>query len=101
MTTQIGITGAAGRMGRILVEAIELADDSLQLSAAIERPDSTLLGADALRLVICHTTCSAAWADRQRHASRSSGAMLCSCRRCQNGLNGRRLVLMSTQPVTS
>ena len=47
MTTRIGITGAAGRMGRILVEAIDLADDSLQLSAAIERPDSTLLGADA------------------------------------------------------
>ena len=55
----------------------------------------------ALRLVICHTTCSAASADRHRHASRSSGAMLCSCRRCQNGLNGRKLVLMSTQPATS
>ena len=47
MTTRIGITGAAGRMGRILVEAIDLADDDLQLSAAVERPDSSLLGADA------------------------------------------------------
>ena len=47
MTTRIGITGAAGRMGRILVEAIDLAGDDLQLSAAVERPDSSLLGADA------------------------------------------------------
>lgn len=47
MTTRIGITGAAGRMGRILVEAIDLAGDEVQLSAAVERPDSSLLGADA------------------------------------------------------
>lgn len=47
MTTRIGITGAAGRMGRTLVEAIALAGDELQLTAAIERPESTLLGADA------------------------------------------------------
>jgi len=47
MTTKIGITGAAGRMGRILIEAIGLADDQLQLTGAIERPQSSLLGADS------------------------------------------------------
>lgn len=46
MTTRIGITGAAGRMGRILVEAIANAED-LELAAAVERPDSSLIGADA------------------------------------------------------
>ena len=47
MTLRIGITGAAGRMGRTLVEAIALAGDELQLAAAIEQPQSSLLGADA------------------------------------------------------
>lgn len=46
-TIRIGITGAGGRMGRTLVEAIALAGDELQLAAAIEQPDSSLLGADA------------------------------------------------------
>jgi 4-hydroxy-tetrahydrodipicolinate reductase len=46
MTTRIGITGAAGRMGRTLIEAIS-AVEGLTLSAAIERPESTLLGADS------------------------------------------------------
>jgi 4-hydroxy-tetrahydrodipicolinate reductase len=46
MTTRIGITGAAGRMGRTLVEAIGQVD-GLTLAAALESPDSTLLGADA------------------------------------------------------
>ncbi|MEZ5504097.1 MAG: 4-hydroxy-tetrahydrodipicolinate reductase [Halioglobus sp.] len=46
MTTRIGITGAAGRMGRTLVEAIGQAE-GLTLAAAIERPESSLLGADA------------------------------------------------------
>ncbi|MDA8752735.1 4-hydroxy-tetrahydrodipicolinate reductase [Halieaceae bacterium] len=46
MTTRIGITGAAGRMGRTLVEAIGNAD-GLELAAAVERPDSSLVGADA------------------------------------------------------
>jgi len=46
MTIRIGITGAAGRMGRILIEAIGLAD-GLTLAAAVERPESTLLGADS------------------------------------------------------
>lgn len=46
MTTRIGITGAAGRMGRILVEAIANAE-GLELTAAVERPDSSLIGSDA------------------------------------------------------
>ncbi|RLQ23632.1 4-hydroxy-tetrahydrodipicolinate reductase [Seongchinamella sediminis] len=47
MSARIGITGAAGRMGRTLIEAIDLAGDALQLAAAIERPESSLVGADA------------------------------------------------------
>lgn len=47
MTTKIGITGAAGRMGRTLIEAVSLAGDELRLAAAIERPESSLIGADA------------------------------------------------------
>ena len=38
MTTKIGITGAAGRMGRTLIEAIAASSDDLQLAAAIEHP---------------------------------------------------------------
>jgi 4-hydroxy-tetrahydrodipicolinate reductase len=47
MTIRIGITGAAGRMGRTLIEAIALAGDELELTGAIERPESSLLGADS------------------------------------------------------
>lgn len=43
---RIAITGAAGRMGRTLVEAIA-ENPATTLSAAFERPDSTLIGADA------------------------------------------------------
>ena len=46
MTVRIGITGAAGRMGRMLAEAIAGSDAAAMLTAAIERPQSTLLGAD-------------------------------------------------------
>lgn len=46
MTTKIAVTGAAGRMGKMLIEAIEQADDC-ELSAAIEHPQSSLIGADA------------------------------------------------------
>lgn len=45
-TTRIAVTGAAGRMGKMLIEAIAGADDA-ELSAAIERPDSSLVGADS------------------------------------------------------
>lgn len=34
-------------MGKTLIEAIDLAGDGLRLAAAIERPDSSLLGADS------------------------------------------------------
>ena len=44
--TNIAVTGAGGRMGRILIEAVAMAEGA-HLSAAIERPDSSLLGADA------------------------------------------------------
>lgn len=45
-TTRIGITGAAGRMGRTLIELIG-ADPDLALSAAVEHPESPHVGADA------------------------------------------------------
>lgn len=43
---RIAITGAAGRMGKTLIEACQQADDCM-LSAAIERPGISLIGADA------------------------------------------------------
>lgn len=46
MTTKIGVIGAGGRMGRMLINAVNEAD-SATLTAAIEHPDSSLLGADA------------------------------------------------------
>ncbi len=44
--TRIAITGAAGRMGRALIEAT-LDTAGVQLSAAFEHPDSPVLGRDA------------------------------------------------------
>ena len=44
--TRIAITGAAGRMGRSLVEACQQAE-GLSVAAALEHPDSSLLGSDA------------------------------------------------------
>lgn len=46
MTTRIAVCGAAGRMGRALIQAIHEAPGAV-LAAAVERPDSSLLGADA------------------------------------------------------
>ena len=46
MTTNIVIPGAAGRMGRTLIEACCQAD-GVALSAATERPGSSVMGADA------------------------------------------------------
>lgn len=43
---RIAVTGAAGRMGKTLIEAISLHPDTV-LSAALEHPQSSLLGADA------------------------------------------------------
>ena len=44
-TPRIGVLGAGGRMGRILIQAVQEA--GYQLAAAVERPESSLLGADA------------------------------------------------------
>lgn len=50
MTVRIAVTGAAGRMGKTLIEAIALNPET-SLTAAIERPESTLVGVDAGELV--------------------------------------------------
>jgi 4-hydroxy-tetrahydrodipicolinate reductase len=44
--TRIAITGAAGRMGRSLVQAVHQAE-GMQVTVALEHPDSSLLGTDA------------------------------------------------------
>jgi len=44
--TKIAITGAAGRMGKALLEAVNQADKA-QVSVALERPGSTVIGVDA------------------------------------------------------
>ena len=46
MTVRIAVTGAAGRMGKTLIEAIANAE-GCKLTAALERPDSSLIGVDA------------------------------------------------------
>ncbi|PCJ30029.1 MAG: 4-hydroxy-tetrahydrodipicolinate reductase [Gammaproteobacteria bacterium] len=46
MAVRIAINGAAGRMGRCLIQAVEQTE-GLELSAAIDRQDSSLVGADA------------------------------------------------------
>lgn len=43
---RIAVMGAAGRMGKILIEAVQQAEGA-ELKAAIDRPDSSLIGADA------------------------------------------------------
>jgi len=43
---RIAVMGAAGRMGKTLIEAVQQAPDAC-LTAALDRPDSSLLGADA------------------------------------------------------
>lgn len=42
---RIGVLGAGGRMGRILIQAVHEA--GYQLAAAVERPESSLVGTDA------------------------------------------------------
>ncbi len=46
MSIKIAVTGAAGRMGKTLIEAVSL-NASAELGAAIERPGSSFIGADA------------------------------------------------------
>ncbi len=48
--TRIAVVGAAGRMGRMLIEAVA-GDEGCQLGAAIARSGSSLLGVDAGELV--------------------------------------------------
>lgn len=47
---RIAVMGAAGRMGKNLIEAVGQAEGA-QLTAAIDRPDSSLIGVDAGELV--------------------------------------------------
>lgn len=47
---KVGILGAAGRMGRTLIEAVQ-AVDTLTLGAAVDAPGSSLIGADAGELI--------------------------------------------------
>lgn len=47
---KVGILGAAGRMGRTLIEAV-LDSQGLTLAAAVDAPGSSLIGADAGELV--------------------------------------------------
>lgn len=44
---RIAVMGAAGRMGKILIEAVQQTAGAAGLTAAVDRPDSTLVGADA------------------------------------------------------
>ncbi|WP_086934556.1 4-hydroxy-tetrahydrodipicolinate reductase [Agarilytica rhodophyticola] len=46
MTVKIAITGASGRMGKSLIEAVQMSDE-VTLGAAIVKPGSSLVGADA------------------------------------------------------
>ena len=47
---KVGIIGAAGRMGKTLIEAVQAAD-GLSLGAAVDVPGSSLIGVDAGELV--------------------------------------------------
>lgn len=44
--TRVAVTGAGGRMGKTLIEAIALAADA-ELTVALERADSSLIGVDS------------------------------------------------------
>lgn len=43
---RVAITGACGRMGKNLIKAVDMSEQ-LTLSGAVDRPDSSLVGADA------------------------------------------------------
>ncbi len=51
MTTRVAVTGAAGRMGRMLMETVLDSDRNLVLAAAIERAGSALAGVDVGELL--------------------------------------------------
>lgn len=46
MSIKIAIFGATGRMGKALIEAVSASEEA-ELTAAVDRPESTLIGADA------------------------------------------------------
>ncbi|MDJ0741303.1 MAG: 4-hydroxy-tetrahydrodipicolinate reductase [Gammaproteobacteria bacterium] len=46
---RVAVVGAAGRMGKTLIQAVTAAD-GMELTAATEQPDSTLVGVDAGQL---------------------------------------------------
>lgn len=54
---RIAVVGAAGRMGKTLIEAVQQAPGA-GLTAAIDRPDSTLVGADAGELAALGYRCA-------------------------------------------
>ena len=60
--TRIAITGAGGRMGRSLIEASHAAD-GLEVTVALEHPDSSLIGSDAGELAAIGTLGVAVGAD--------------------------------------
>ncbi|NOZ36521.1 MAG: 4-hydroxy-tetrahydrodipicolinate reductase, partial [Gammaproteobacteria bacterium] len=47
---KVAITGASGRMGRALIDAVQNTD-GMSLAAAIVRPGSSVIGADAGEVV--------------------------------------------------
>ena len=51
MSVRLGITGAAGRMGKMLIEAIADSPADVSLVAAVERSGSSLVGADTGELI--------------------------------------------------
>jgi 4-hydroxy-tetrahydrodipicolinate reductase len=51
MSVRVGITGAAGRMGRMLIEALAQSERDVVLTAALEREGSTLVGVDTGELL--------------------------------------------------
>ena len=50
---KVGVIGAGGRMGRMLIQAVAQ-NSQTQLAAAIERAGSSLVGVDAGELVNTH-----------------------------------------------
>lgn len=44
---RIAVMGAAGRMGKTLIEAVQQTQSAAGLTAAVDRPESSLVGADA------------------------------------------------------
>ena len=64
MTVRVGVTGAAGRMGRMLIDTLVNSALDLSLTAALERPGSALIGVDTGALSgvgrqwCCHCRCA-------------------------------------------